>query len=85
MAIDTAEKRKSIAGIPSAFRIPGVTPNVVKDLEWRQESGWSYSGILTAVAIPADAVFPVPVTLHFVKAVAVELNSILRRTLTRGR
>src|SRR5687767_15295032 len=44
MAIDTAEKRKSISGIP--FLIPGVTPNASKDQEWRQESGWSYSGIL---------------------------------------
>lgn len=46
MAIDTAEKRKSISGI--ALIIPGVTPNSSKDQEWRQESGWSYSGILAA-------------------------------------
>lgn len=42
-AIDSAEKRKSISGIP--LLIPGVTPNVAKDQEWRQETGWCYSGI----------------------------------------
>ena len=55
MAIDNAEKRKSISGIMPTL-IPGVTPNVGKDGEWRQESGWSYSGItptgLGAVAAP---------------------------------
>lgn len=44
MAIDTAEKRKSISGIVIPL-IPGVTPNAGKDAEWRQEAGWSYSGI----------------------------------------
>ena len=44
MAIDNAEKRKSIIGI---FYVagPGVTPNALKDAEWRQESGYSYAGI----------------------------------------
>ena len=45
MAIDTAEKRKSISGIGGVPLIPGVTNNAVHDGEWRQESGWSYSGI----------------------------------------
>lgn len=44
MAIDSAEKRRSIAGLPHL--IPGITPNASKDQEWRQESGWGYSGIL---------------------------------------
>jgi hypothetical protein len=43
-AIDSAEKRRSISGIP--FLMPGVTPNIAKDQEWRQEAGWCYSGIL---------------------------------------
>lgn len=43
MAIDSAEKRKSISGI--WMGIPGVTPNSAKDSEWRQEAGWSYGGI----------------------------------------
>ena len=51
MAIDSAEKRRSISGIQH-FLIPGVTPNASKDQEWRQESGWSYSGILAGAASP---------------------------------
>ncbi len=45
MAIDTAEKRKSISGVGGPPLIPGVTPNSDKDQEWRQEAGWGYSGI----------------------------------------
>lgn len=44
MAIDDAEKRKSISGIWIPL-IPGVTPNASKDAQWRQQSAWSYSGI----------------------------------------
>lgn len=51
MAIDNAEKRKSISGISLPFFAPGVTPNASKDQEWRQESAWTYSGILTGVSI----------------------------------
>ena len=50
MAINTAERRKSISGIHLNV-CPGVTPNSGKDAEWRQESGFSYSGI--AAASPA--------------------------------
>ena len=46
MAIDSAEKRKSISGIN--YFGPGVTPNSGQDQEWRQESGYSYSGIAAA-------------------------------------
>lgn len=42
MAIDTDEKRKAVAGIPFGL---GVTPNASKDVEWRQQVGYSYSGI----------------------------------------
>ena len=49
MAIDTREKRASIAGI-TRLAGPGVTPNASKDQEWRQEVGYSYSGILAAGA-----------------------------------
>ncbi len=48
MAIDNAEKRRSISGI--GWLMPGVTPNSAKDQEWRQEAGWSYSGIAAAAA-----------------------------------
>lgn len=49
MAIDSAEKRRSISGIIIPM-LPGVTPNASKDAEWRQEAGWSYSGIAAAAA-----------------------------------
>jgi hypothetical protein len=49
MAIDTAEKRRSLSGIQHTL-MPGLTVNVAKDQEWRQESGWSYSGILATGA-----------------------------------
>lgn len=53
MAIDSAEKRRSAASAGIPWLIPGVTPNASKDAEWRQQSGWSYSGIPAAVpAIP---------------------------------
>ena len=48
MAINTAEKRRSISGVPFFLGGPGVTPNALKDAEWRQESCYSYSGILVA-------------------------------------
>lgn len=47
MAINNAEKRKSASGIQVSL-IAGVTPNSSKDQEWRQQSGWGYSGIVTA-------------------------------------
>ncbi len=54
MAIDTAEKLKSISGIWLPL-IPGVTPLLAQDQEWRQESAWSYSGILAGGAAPIVA------------------------------
>ena len=53
MAIDSAEKRKSISGIHLNV-CPGVTPNSGKDAEWRQESGFSYSGIAAAAPSGVD-------------------------------
>ena len=53
MAIDNPEKRKSISGIN--YLGPGVTPNSGQDQEWRQQAGYSYSGILAAN--PAAAAF----------------------------
>jgi len=47
MAIDTAEKRKSVAGVPFYIFL-GVTPNASKDAEWRQQAGYGYSGIAAA-------------------------------------
>ena len=53
MAIDTAEKRKSVSGIGMYFTAPGITPNSKQDQEWRQQGGWSYSGILADLGIVA--------------------------------
>lgn len=50
MAIDTAERRRSAAGVPFLPVGPGVTPNAAKDQEWRQQAAWSYGGILSAGA-----------------------------------
>ena len=54
MAIDNQEKRKSVVGISTGW---GVTPNTSKDAEWRQQVGWTYSGI--AASAPSSTVVPV--------------------------
>lgn len=59
MAIDSAEKRLSISGIP--IFLPGVTPNASQDQEWRQEAGWSYLGI--AAAEPVQVVGSIALAL----------------------
>ena len=50
MAIDTREKRASVVGI-NRLAGPSVTPNAAQDQEWRQEVGYSYSGILASSVI----------------------------------
>lgn len=45
MAIDTASKRRSAAGVAFLPLGPGVTPNSAKPVSWRQQAAWSYSGI----------------------------------------
>lgn len=45
MAIDNAEKRRAVANIWWTYVGVGVTPNVSKDKQWRQESGRGYPGI----------------------------------------
>lgn len=62
MAIDTAEKRRSVAGIPFWIGL-GVTPNVAKDAEWRQQAGWGYSGIAAGGA-PVVSGLPPYVGFH---------------------
>ena len=49
----TAEERRSSSGIWLPL-IPGVTPNVAKDAEWRAQSAWSYSGIAADTPAPDD-------------------------------
>lgn len=51
MAIDTAEKRRTIAGIPFGW---GITPEVAKDSEWRRQVGWSYSIVAAAGLTTAE-------------------------------
>lgn len=50
MAIDSAAKRRSVAGIGFWLFGPGVTPDATPDQFWRQCSGWSYGGILAGAA-----------------------------------
>ncbi len=79
-ATTTAEERKSVSGIWLPL-IPGVTPNVAKDQEWRQQSGWSYSGILAA-----GGETPVVQTIQLpVEALATPLQTVALpvETLTR--
>lgn len=56
MAIDTAEKRRNISGLIAGISVPSVTPNAAQDVEWRQQSGWGYSGIAPATPPVAPAV-----------------------------
>jgi len=62
MAIDTAERRKSVSGVWIPL-VPGVTPNSAKDQEWRQESNWSYSGILASTVVAGPPVEPIGVAV----------------------
>ena len=48
MPIDNAEKRRSVSGVCKHWKGPGLTVNVLKDQEWRQQAGRGYSGILSA-------------------------------------
>lgn len=57
MAIDNAEKRKALSGIQVTLS-PGVTPNASTDQEWRQQSGWGYSGILADAPSVVSTVAP---------------------------
>lgn len=58
MALDSAEKRRSTVSLSYHYYSPSVTPNTLKDVEWRQQSGHGYSGILADP--PVIVVPPVP-------------------------
>lgn len=73
MAIDTAEKRRSISGIPFIPLWPGVTPNASKDGEWRQQVGWGYSGITTSEPAPVPAI-EIDLRCSYGKIVDLECN-----------
>lgn len=55
MAINTAERRRSVAHIARFYSGAGVTANALKDAEWRQEAGRSYSGILAGAQVASTA------------------------------
>jgi len=54
---DTAEKLRSAAGVPFLPLGPGVTPNASKDIEWRAQAAWGYSGI-SAFSAPSEVLTP---------------------------
>ena len=52
MAIDTAMKRKSVAGLLGYFTGgPGVTNDATPGIEWRQQVGYGYSGIAAGAPV----------------------------------
>ena len=74
MAIDTAEKRKSVAGIP--FLIPSVTSSAAKDKEWRREAAWNYPFELAFVEpAPVIALGDVP-TISYRSSVPAQGESV---------
>lgn len=80
MPIDTAEKRRSLSGIQHSL-VPGITPNAAKDQEWRQEAGWSYSGILAGAA----AALPVAVQIFLATLELIGQTSSSDVFLAQGR
>jgi len=58
MAIDSAEKRRSAGAVLVIF-IPGVTADATKAAEWRQQSGWGYSGIAVGAEEGTGYIAPV--------------------------
>jgi len=46
VALDTAEKRRSVSGV--ALWLPGVSPDSDQAAAWRQQVAWLYSGIAAA-------------------------------------
>lgn len=57
MAIDTAQDRRSASGVPFLPVGPGVTPDTLKPLAWRQEAAWGYSGIPIAGIVLGTQLF----------------------------
>ena len=55
MPIDTARKRRGVAGIGYWLFGPGVTPDATPDVFWRQSVGWGYGGIVVGAAVAAGA------------------------------
>jgi hypothetical protein len=58
MAIDTAAKRRNVAGLGFWLFGPGVTPDATPGVDWRQAVGWGYLGIEAAgsVVVPGNTI-----------------------------
>jgi hypothetical protein len=72
MAIDSAEKRRAIAGIPSVPFGPNVTPDATPGQAWRQEVAWSYPGILAGSPV---VVTPIIIYLRAENAPTLDLDA----------
>lgn len=84
MAIDTAEKRRSVAGI-QVLTVPAVTPNASKDLEWRQEAGWSYPGIAAqTIVVVTNPVVRVGVAQTYFTRDGVQVGNLVRVGVQHG-
>lgn len=84
MAIDTVEKRRSAAGVPFFLGL-GVTPNASKDQEWRQQAGWSYSGILAGEAADVpDVIIPINLAITLPQSISmtITLPQAINSTIT---
>jgi len=77
MAVDTAEKRRSVGGVPYLPLGVNVTPNVAKDVQWRQQAAWSYSGIAPAPPTPSSGGEPTsPIQTTAIQASAIQRSAI---------
>lgn len=56
MAINSAEKRRTVAVLGVPIFGAGVTPTLSKDSEWRAQSAWGYApiGDLREIAIESE-------------------------------
>lgn len=63
MAIDTAQKRKSVATVASYWNAPSVIADGSFNQADRQHIGWSYSGILAGAAVIEARLFITLVSL----------------------
>lgn len=78
MAINTAEKRRAVAGIAAHPMGPAVTPTVGKDQEWRQQVAWGYSGILAGAPVVVEVRFESGLSLGLYKMIVTASDSFTR-------
>lgn len=60
MAIDTAQKRASVATIATVWNGPSIIPSGAFPQAARQHVGWSYTGILAAAAVAVARILTLP-------------------------